>query len=182
MIRLLSPNKWLIVHIGISDEDINAIKRCVNVVSKKLNKRVPIIGYECIDIIDTKPIGATVAAEGEVEEAFSEIITTHIDRWKRKGGWKNVAVVISRKAFPSIEILAKYIKHYSFDDSVYHAICNYGDFLNISLREKCMKRSCTVCIKQEQCAGHSCLLRLIWLLFDQDDDVVAVLKSMNDLL
>ena len=137
MIRFLSQNRWLIVCIGTSDEDISSIDRCIATVVKNLGLRSPIIGYESIDIKETRIIGATVSVEGEIEESFSEIVTTRVDKWKRKGGWKNVAILFTKKAFQNKEIFAKCVEHYAFDDSAYHAICALGDFLNVSLREEC---------------------------------------------
>jgi len=93
----------------------------------------------------------------------------------------NVSILFPITAFSKSEVFKKVVEHYAFDDIGYHSICYYGDFLNVSARVECLSFSCKQCRKSDQCKDHSCLLRLVWLLFNRDDRIVSILKNMNGL-
>jgi hypothetical protein len=169
------PSSWLLL---ILSNDTHGIKTDVETnlirAAQITEQDTPEYEVQFLDISKTREFPRGFTSENEIEEEFNEKILNDLISRKKKSAAKKVALIMERNAFPTNEIFESVIKEINHDDSIYHLICSKGNFLETEQRKKCYRFSCAKC--QEALCEHSCLLRLLWVIFE-DKRVLNVLDG-----
>jgi hypothetical protein len=167
--------KWLLL---ILSKNVECIKTDVETnlirAAQITGQDVPLYEVQFLDISKTRSFPTGFASANEIEEEFNEKVLNDLIVRKRKSNTNKVALIMERNAFPSDDIFESVVKQIRHDSSIYHLICSRGNFLDTGQRKKCYQFSCAKCA--EAFCEHSCLLRLLWVIFD-DKRVLNVLDK-----
>lgn len=117
------------------------------------------------------PEGITFSSE--ITETFNEVILNKVIKEKKIMSCTHAIIILSRNAFPNNNVFEEVVKDSLKDELIYQMICTRGNFVDYEQRKKCYKRSCAQCNDLKDCE-HSCLPRLIWVLFDKNNNVLNV--------
>jgi uncharacterized protein (UPF0332 family) len=120
--------------------------------------------------------------DGEIVESLNDIVLNPVIKWKRKHNATKVAIIFSHTAFPNEEIFNEVVNDKIFDNTTYYSICTKGDLLDgIETRKECVKKACSKCDKfnNDKGCNHSCLLRLLWLMFECNNCVLEIFNKIK---
>lgn len=182
MLKILKKKPlWLVVFVGGDERhgsDERAVKTYTERVAHIINTPPP--RYEVMRIpraqVRSFPVGVTV--KHELSERFSNVILNPLISTKRDIGATEAALVIFGNAFPNIEVYEATLRESQHDSSIFHLVCSWTDFLGgIDNRLSCYHQCCSACKKMGSSCKHSCLPRLLWLMFNKDDNVLQALRA-----
>jgi hypothetical protein len=177
MWRLKRNPPWLLVFVGGSGDEEKHVKKFLKTASLLTDRPIPEYCPIRIDAAKTLAFPTGVPVDNELAELFSEAVLDDLIREKRKIGTTHAALIIARNAFPDAEVFRATVKDSINDDSIYHLICTWTDFLGgATPRKNCYDYSCAQCGKLEDGCAHSCLPRLLWLMFSENRRVLDVFK------
>jgi len=169
------PSSWLLLILGDNAKDIKTdVETNLTRAAQITGQITPPYEIQFLDISKTKEFPTGVTFENEIEEEYNEKILNDLIIRKKESKDKKVALIMERNAFPSNDIFESVVKNINHDDSIYHLICSKGNFLATEQRKKCYSISCDNC--PEALCEHSCLLRLLWVIFE-DKRVLNVLDG-----
>lgn len=176
--RIRRKPLWLVAFVGGVETDPRALKTYIDSAVNMLS--LPRPHYEIMEIPSDKtqafPTGKTV--EHELSELFSDAVLNPLINKKKQIKATDAALVIFRNAFPDEEVFKETLRETRYESSIFHLACSWTDFLHGSdKRQDCYKRCCSECGEMGKSCSHSCLPRLLWLLFDKNDAVLQVVKK-----
>ncbi|MDR0443783.1 MAG: hypothetical protein LBH44_10285 [Treponema sp.] len=168
------PSKWLLLFLGDNEYIQTDVVTNLTLAAEFAEKNVPKYELQVLDTSKTKKIPTGIHIENEIIEEFSEKILNDLITRRKKAGAAKVALIMERNAFPSDDIFENIVRQVKHDDSIYHLICSKGNFLDAKQRKICYNISCDKC--GLPFCEHSCLLRLLWVIFE-DKRALTVLDS-----
>ena len=169
------PSGWLLLILGDNAKGIKTdVETNLTRAAQITEQDEPSYEVQFLDTSKTKEFPTGVTSVNEIEEEFNEKILNDLINRKKKSNARKAALIMERNAFPSTDIFESVVKMINHDDSIYHLICSKGNFLETEKRKKCYRISCAKC--PETLCEHSCLLRLLWVIFE-DKRVLTVLDD-----
>ena len=172
-LRFLKGETWLLVFVGGLEENKDIVISYLSKVSEVLKISIPKYHVQTISQNKSHKIPSVPSADNEISENFSEFILNDVIEWKNTYQATQVAIMLPRTAFSSDEVFVQVVNDSIFKESNYHAICSRGNFLDTEKRKKCVKKTdCTQCSELASGCTHSCLIRLIWLIFQGKNDKI----------
>jgi hypothetical protein len=170
------PSKWLLLILSENAERIKTdVETNLTRAAQIIEQDVPQYEVRFLDTSKTKRFPIGVTSVNEIVEEFNAKVLNDLIVRKKKTNAKKVALIMERNAFPSEDVFESVVKQSRHDESIYHLICSKGNFLATEPRKKCYPNSCAKCSEEVLCV-HSCLLRLLWVIFD-DKRVLTVLDD-----
>jgi len=108
------------------------------------------------------------------------LLVNKVIKLKKESKAHCVAVILSRKYFSSEDAFVSAISDITLNANPYYIICWRGDFLPMTKKLECpyFIYKCGACKNEINTCEHSCLPRLLWLLFDRDDHVRDLLRNI----
>ena len=176
----LKPSNWLLLILGTNSKDIEIdVNTNITRAAQIIGLNAPIYNIQFLNTSKTKTFPTGITSVNEIEEEYNEKILNDLIIRKKKSNATKVALVMERNAFPSDDIFEDVVKKIKHNNSIYYLICSKGNFLATEERKKCYRNSCDRCSTIPICE-HSCLLRLLWVMFE-DERILAVLdnKELN---
>jgi len=174
IMRLFKKNSpWLLVFLGGSGDEEEHLKTYIDM-ARDIRELTP-PKYKSIrfDTGKTRAFPTGVPAKNELAELFSEAVINELIEKKRKFGAANVALIIAADAFPNLDVFKEVVQDSINDNDVYDLMCSSADFRKSEPRKKCYAHLCGGCGNLDGCL-HSCLPRLLWLMFNKDERVLRV--------
>jgi hypothetical protein len=169
------PSGWLLLILGNNAQGIKTDVETNLIRAAQITEQdTPSYEVQLLDTSKTRRFPTGFTSVNEIEEEFNEKVLNDLIIRKKKSNAKKVALIMERNAFPSDDIFESVVKKIDHDDSIYHLICSKGNFLETEKRKKCYSTSCAKC--PDVLCEHSCLLRLLWLIFE-DKRVLTVLDG-----
>jgi hypothetical protein len=169
------PSKWLLLILSRYEDCIKTdVETNLIRAAQIIERNVPPYEIQSLDTSKTRRFPKGFTSVNEIEEEFNEKVLNDLIERKKRSNAKKVALIMERNAFPSDDIFESVVKQIRHDESIYHLICSKGNFLDTEQRKKCYHISCVKC--PEALCEHSCLLRLLWVIFD-DKRVLTVLDD-----
>ena len=180
--------KWLLLILGGTDDTVRDIETNLERAAQIAECTLP--NYEIEEFFKEKEEAETklpidkyahigTAAENVLEQEFNELILNNLIISKKKHKAAKVALIMFRNAFPETQTLEEIVKSIYHDENIYHIVCSNTTFINTKKRKDCYETSCDKCNNVKGCE-HSCLIRLLWLMFDKDKRVLNVLDAPTE--
>jgi len=168
---------WLLAFVGGKGDEEELVENYLETASLRTKLPHPKYRIERIDTSKTLAFPTGIPVDHELSEKFDEDIVNDLLKKKQKYRAAKAALIIARNAFPDEDVFREIVKYSAKDIPFYHMICTWTDFLHGSTkRKKCYEYSCAQCGKLEVGCAHSCLPRLLWLMFGEDERVLNMFK------
>jgi hypothetical protein len=167
---------WLLVFAGGNGDEEEHIWRYMEMASR-IGLALPNYKTRRISPERTLNFPTGVPAKNELAELFSETILNDLIKHKNKTGAAQTALIVARNAFPDADVFKAVVKDGRNENSIYHLICTWTNFLKFEPRTKCYESSCVQCENLGEGCLHSCLPRLFWLMFNKNDRVLKVFEE-----
>ena len=184
----LKPRNWLIIFVKNRLDDGRAVKNLVKRLEESLSKKSMPFSIEFLAFSDDerrrlKLTGAEKDVEWGVEEKINEVLINKIIELKKKAKPKpqRVAVVLSRSDIGSDEAFLAAVSDPLISNEPYYVICWWTNFLSLTKKLECLDFQCGTCLIAPNICNHSCLPKLLWLLFDKSDAVKDELKKIVEI-
>jgi hypothetical protein len=190
MLRLpqLKPRNWLIVFVKDRLEDGRAVKNLVKRLEESLSKKSMPFSIEHLALNDDerkilKLAGAEKDVEWGAEERLNEVLINKIIDLKKKARPKpqRVAVVLSRSDIGSDEAFLAAVSDSLISNEPYYVICWWTNFLSLSRKLDCLDLQCGACSIAPIICEHSCLTKLLWLLFNKNETVKDEIQKIVEI-
>jgi len=180
--HIFKPPKWLIVFADKSNGE--NIKHFLNLVGRFQEKlKVNILNnLTCRELEGDfqTPLGEfckTMSGEGEARNLLDEFLMNEVVALKKREKCNKAAVVFTINQFANPDSYRAIIGDPYFDDTTFFCICSRRDFFVLNPKVDHVDKQCGNCPNNSNCGIHSCLPRLLWLVFERDNRVIEELKS-----
>lgn len=173
-----SKPSWLIFFLG-SGYDKDLLENNITKLSE-LSKKTPcpytiaIYKWASDQIYN---LLSKVRTRGEMVDVMDMVIN-NIIKVKKAKNLRNaeIAIILNLKVFGGNPLaLDEFVKNEYFYNV--HLMCFCEDFSILTQDARCFRNRCTNCGKHLEVA-HSCLPKLLWLLFNKDDAVIPYIPRL----
>lgn len=183
MMPLLRPRKWLVVFVKNQHGNERAFETLVTRLGGVLSKKP--FAYDIKTLTEAesdalKQVGSVKTAHMQLSEDLSEKLFNKVIELKKEAKAQRVAVVLNRGDFGYEDAFLAAVNDTLFKDKAYYVICGRSNFLSIKKKLDCIRVQCCDRGNSLERCKHSCLARLLWLLFDEDDRVKDTLKEIAE--
>ncbi|MDR2570356.1 MAG: hypothetical protein LBD23_08685 [Oscillospiraceae bacterium] len=183
MKRLLGKRKWLVVFVGNKPDDVIALESLIKRIEASLHINalpyIPVVLNENEREL-IKSVGSTLGVKGQLPEEISRTLTNRLIELKRENRVQRVAVIFARVDFSNDEVFTVAVNDSLFKTDEYQAFCWKRNFLSMSKKLMCIESRCGMCANQLEICDHSCLPRLLWVLFNENSLIKNELKQIAE--
>jgi hypothetical protein len=173
--------KWLIIFVKEAPEDERVLKDFITRLEESLGKKSLFFDVKYFSKNEhtaLKKVGTKVCADGELIEMINEALVNKVININKNPKYQRVAVILQRSDLGSDEAFQCVVDEPFFRTGTRYSICYLRNYVSMTKKLNCLSSRCGDCLNTTNLCDHSCLPRLLWLLFDCDNRVKDILSDI----